>query len=122
MGMLFEHYTERGIDIVKLPILIMLSNAREAREFLGQIIRGGSGRIVIDCSLHKLTDSTITGLMIWALKQARQRGGDIYLVGLNGLMLALFELTRLHTVFRIFEDVASAVTAFTPDEGTPSTP
>ena len=120
--MVFEHYTDRGIDIVKLPSRIMMSNAVETRDLLSQIIRGGSGRIVIDCSLIIFTDSTGSALIVSALQKARQRGGDVYLVGLSDQILELLELMRLHTVFRLFEDVASAVTAYTPDEGTPSTP
>jgi anti-anti-sigma factor len=122
MGMLFEHYTERGIDIVKLTSRMMPTNQAEARA-LAQIIRDGSGRIVLDLSLVEYTDGSGLAFPVSALKYARQRGGDVHLVMATHTPVSeLFELTRLGTVFRVYADVASAVSAFSPDESSPSTP
>ena len=46
--MVFDHYTDLGIDIVKLPSRIMMSNAIETRALHSHIISECSGGFDID--------------------------------------------------------------------------
>lgn len=123
--MSIEHYIERGIDIFTAGSKSLLSyHVAEARESVKQIIRDGSGRIVLDLSLVEYLDGAGLALPVSILQEARRRGGDVHLVMSNthNSVTELFELSRLGTVFRVYPDVASAVTAFSPDESSPSTP
>jgi anti-anti-sigma factor len=124
MGMLIEHETSRGIDIVTAGSKSLLEDhVAEAWESLKQIIRDGSGRMVLDVSLVEYLDGAGLALPIKILQGARRRGGDVYLVMPNTRtpLRALLELTRLDRVFRLYPDVASAVTAFCQDQS-PSPP
>ena len=120
--MSIEHYIERGIDIVTAKSL-MMCHLVEARESIKQIIRDGSGRIVLDLSLVKFMDGSGLGLPVSMLQQARRRGGDVHLVMSNthNSVTELFKLCRLNTVFRVFPDVAGAINAFSLDQN-PSPP
>ena len=55
-----------------------------------------------------------TGLGLFLSRTFMRRfGGDVRLVHMSDTVRALFELTRLHTVFEIFDDEAGALKALT---------
>jgi anti-sigma B factor antagonist len=110
--MKLEHHTENEIDIVRFPERVVMANAAEARAALKEIITKGDGKLVVDLTETAFMDSSGLAVLVSGLQAARKQGGDIYLVGMGTNLHALFELTRLHTVFQIFDDEASAVRAF----------
>jgi anti-sigma B factor antagonist len=111
--MQIDHRSENGIDIVKLPERLVMANAPAARTALKQIVQQGTGRLVIDLTSTALMDSSGLSVLVSGLRAARDKGGDIHLAGMSTNLHALFELTRLHTVFQIFDDEAAALRAFT---------
>ena len=107
-----EHRTENGIDIVKLPQRLMMADTAEARAALKGIIEAGAGKIVLDLSGTEFMDSSGLAVLVSGLQAARKKDGDVHLAGMGATIRALFELTRLHTVFQIFDDKAAAARAF----------
>lgn len=108
-----EHRTQAGIDIIKLPQRLMMADAADARAALKDIInQGGSGKLILDLTNTAFMDSSGLAVLVSGLQAARKREGDIYLFGMSNTVRALFELTRLHTVFQIFDDEAAALRAF----------
>ena len=107
-----EHRTEHGIDIVKLPDRLMMADANEARTRFKDIIQSGQGKLILDLRATHFMDSSGLAVLVSALQAARKRDGDIYLFGMSNTVRALFELTRLQTVFKIFDDEAVALRAF----------
>jgi anti-sigma B factor antagonist len=110
--MQLEHRTENDINIVKLPERLMMANAAAARTTLKGIIGQGSGKLIVDLTDTDFMDSSGLAVLVSALQAARKQGGDVHLVGMGTNLQALFELTRLHTVFKIFDDEAAAARAF----------
>lgn len=106
------HRQEQDVDIVQLPPRLVMANADAARRQLRQLIEAGSGRLVLDLGQAEMIDSTGLGVIVGSLKAARGRQGDIYLAAMNANLRALFELTRLHSVFEIFDNTDLAVRAF----------
>ena len=107
-----EHRTQDGVDIIKLPERLMMADAADARATLKETIEQGSGKLIINLSITEVMDSTGLGVVVRLLKTARNRGGEIYLCDMGNDVRALFELTRLHTVFKIFDDEPGALRAF----------
>lgn len=107
-----EHHTQASIDIIKLPKRLMMADAAEARDQIKTIINQGRGKIILDLADTDFMDSSGCGALVTSLLAARKRDGDIYLVHMGDKVRALFELTRLHTVFQIFDDESSAIRAF----------
>jgi anti-sigma B factor antagonist len=107
-----EHRQEKGIDIVHLPPRLVMANAADARAELKTVVEQGTGRIVIDLSQTEFMDSSGLGVVVSGLQNARKKEGDVYLAHMSDAIRALFELTRLHTVFKIFDDTAAATRAF----------
>ncbi|MCF7982768.1 MAG: STAS domain-containing protein [Thiohalocapsa sp.] len=110
--MKLEHRTENNVDIVALPNRLVMANAAEARSDLKQVIQQGSGRVVINLSQTEFMDSSGLAVVVAGLQAARKMNGDVHLAHMSDTIRALFELTRLHTVFQIFDDEADAVAAF----------
>ena len=108
-----KHHTENSIDIVKLPERLMMADAADARASLKDIIGRGSGKLILDLADTTFMDSSGLAVLVSSLQAARKKDGDVYLVGMGTTVRALFELTRLHTVFQIFDDEAGALKALT---------
>ena len=107
-----DHQSVDGIDVVKLPERLMMADAAGVRATLHDIIDGGDGKMVLDLSSTEFMDSSGLAVLVSSLQAARKKNGDVRLVHMGNTVRALFELTRLHTVFQIFEDEAAARGAF----------
>jgi anti-sigma B factor antagonist len=110
--MSLKHRQEQGVDVVQLPPRLVMANAGEARGQLKQIISSGSGKVVINLAETEFMDSSGLAVIVAGLQTARKMDGDLNLAHMSDTIRALFELTRLHTVFQIFDDEAGAVAAF----------
>ena len=106
-----KHRTENSIDIVKLPERLMMADAADARASLKDIIGQGSGNLILNLADTTFMDSSGLAVLVSSLQAARKKEGDVYLVRMGDTVRALFELTRLHTVFQIFDDEAGALRA-----------
>jgi anti-sigma B factor antagonist len=110
--MKLDYRTENEIDIVRFPERVVMAGAAEARTALKEIINKGTGKLIVDLTETAFMDSSGLAVLVSGLQAARKQGGDIYLVGMGTNLHALFELTRLHTLFNIFYDEASGLRAF----------
>ncbi|MFK7845578.1 MAG: STAS domain-containing protein [Rhodothermales bacterium] len=108
-----EKRTTSGVDIVKLPEKLMMANAADARASLKEIVGAGSGKLIIDLADTEFMDSSGLAVLVSCLQAARKKDGDVYLVRMGATVRALIELTRLHTVFQIFDDEQGALNALT---------
>ncbi|WP_295438983.1 STAS domain-containing protein [uncultured Thiodictyon sp.] len=109
--MQFEHESRDGIDIVRLPERLMMADAADAKAQLKAILLDGRGRLILDLTRTGFMDSSGCGTLVGSLQTARKQGGDVCLFGMGNNVRALFELTKLHTIFRIFDDEEAALRA-----------
>ena len=73
---------------------------------------GGSVPLVLDLSNVKFIDSIGMGAMVVLLRRVKGAGGRLALVGLAGHSLNVMEVTGLHKVFEMYDDVSAALEAF----------
>ncbi|MBL7213920.1 MAG: STAS domain-containing protein, partial [Desulfobacteraceae bacterium] len=73
--------------------------------FRGQIKATSSGR-------GFFTDSSGLGSLVSSLRSLNKLGGDIKIASLQDQVRAIFELTRLHRVFQVFDEREEAVKSF----------
>lgn len=99
---------DEGFTTVAVGGEIDLSTAPRLREQLHELIDAGSARLVIDLQAVRFLDSTALGVLIGALRAARERGGDTHLVCGPGRVAKVLEITRLDQAFDIFTDPAAA--------------
>ena len=98
-----------GAQIITLEGRLDAAVALEVREQLKGLIDGGDVHLVFDLEGIGFVDSTGLSVLITALKTASARGGDVVLMKLTPAVRSIFELTRLHNVFRIYDDEEAAL-------------
>jgi anti-sigma B factor antagonist len=80
-----------------------LSTSPELREAL-VALADGYDRIAIDLRAVTFMDSTALGVIVAAMKRAREHGGELALVGPNGSPRKVLSITALDQIVPIVED------------------
>lgn len=106
--MILNHKKQEDIDHVELEGQLVMSNAAEIRDTLKSIIEQSQGKLLLDISAVSFVDSSGLSVLVSALKAVREKQGELVLVGAQPSVQSLIELTRLHQVFKLFADSASA--------------
>ena len=92
---------------IKIKGRLNSSNAKELRNFYKKKIDGK-----VDCLLNlydlDFMDSTGLGTIISFLKSQSENNKKLYLVGMRPKVRMVFEITRAHKIFEIFDDADAA--------------
>lgn len=78
-----------------------LSTTDSIRSALDEGFGDGTPRVAVDLTAVTFIDSSSLGVLVAYLKRARERGGDLRLVGVNGSPAKVIELTGLGGAFHI---------------------
>jgi anti-sigma B factor antagonist len=102
-----------GVMLVDLHGRITLGAETEAlRAKLKQLLSAGYHHILLNLGEVTYVDSVGLSSLVAAYTSARQAGGDLKLLHLPRGVHQLLQITRLSTVFDVYEDLASAVESF----------
>ena len=89
--------------------------ATQLRESLRGLVEQNRGNLVLDLAAVDYIDSTGLGSLVVCFTTARKAGGKLALLNLNKRNIELLVLTKLSTVFEIFDDEQQAINSFFPD-------
>ena len=78
-------------------------NSGELKTEMNRLFDAGSINLIIDLKEARFIDSSGLGVLVSGFKNASTRQGSIKLSGLQTQVKSMFELTRLHRVFDIFQ-------------------
>jgi anti-sigma B factor antagonist len=101
-----------GVKNLSLVGRFDASSAASFRDTIKTLLQGGAGRYVVDFQQVNYIDSGGLGSLVASLRQIRQVEGDIKVSGLTERVRSVFELTRLHRIFEIFEDSSQATRSY----------
>jgi anti-sigma B factor antagonist len=76
---------------------------------LGGMVQDKPPQLVVDMSRVSYIDSSGLAVLIEAMQNVAAYGGKFALAGLQDGVRPIFEIARLDQVFRIFDDVDSAL-------------
>jgi anti-sigma B factor antagonist len=93
------------------PTVMDAACADELRTIFSEVEQKSS-RVVLDMSQVEFIDSSIIGALVGLLRRVRAAGGDVKLAAVTPEVEMIFEVTRLHRVFRILPSVAGAIEDF----------
>lgn len=80
---------------------------------LREKVRGmANTKVVVDMSLVLRIDSAGLGTMLQLLKDVEAAGGVLKLCAMTRIVLNVFQLTRLHHIFDIYNSTGEALQAF----------
>ena len=82
---------------------LMANKAAEFRTTIADFVEAGNTKLVLDLSEVKFLDSSGLGAIV-SIRKMVGTGGSLVLCGLTEQVRSVFRLTRMDTVFEIFED------------------
>ncbi len=101
------------VSIVDLNGKITLGeNTGYLREEIRSLLSKGTKEIVLNMADVGYVDSAGLGELVGLYTTVANRGGSLKLLSLQSKMRNLMEVTKLYTVFPVFEDEKAAVSSF----------
>ena len=82
------------------------------REAIRDIAAKGSAKVLLNLSEITYIDSSGIGELVSGFTSVRNQGGVLKLVGLTKRVQDLLQITKLYTVFDVYDDEATAVKSF----------
>jgi anti-sigma B factor antagonist len=101
-----------GVTVVHVDGQLIIGNRQELKELIQAAVERGERRILVDFSETGYIDSSGLGALVSVAKRVREAGGELRLSGLNEDLRALFELTKLDTLFAIADPPQQALATF----------
>ena len=111
------HQREReGVAILDLKGRLTVGPAAtQVRDALSKVIATGQNKIILNLEGVDYIDSTGLGTLVVCFTGTQKAGGALKLLNLNKRNLELLVLTKLSTVFELFNDEQDAVNSFFPN-------
>jgi anti-anti-sigma factor len=104
--------TPNGVTVLAPTGRLDVAGAPALRNAVGEVVREGPTKVVIDMEGVSFVDSTGLGSVIAALKQIRGTQGELRLAAPNQQVRVVLELTTLDQVFPYYATVEEALTGF----------
>ncbi|MGC9224294.1 MAG: STAS domain-containing protein [Terracidiphilus sp.] len=102
-----------GVTVLDLSGRITLGEGSvQLRDAIRDLIAKGQRYILLDLGEVSYIDSSGLGELVSAYTTAKNQGATLKLLKLTKKVHDLLQLTKLYTVFEIFDDEASAIASF----------
>lgn len=110
------HEREReGVTILDLKGRLTVGDELTAfRDRMQKLTEAGTRRVILNLQDVDYVDSTGLGAMVMSYTTLRKAGGFMKLENLNRRNIELLVVTKLTTIFEIFNDEQDAVNSFFP--------
>jgi anti-sigma B factor antagonist len=116
MALAIEQRETEGIAIFDLNGRIVAgSEASELRDALTQFATGSHPNLILNMQRVHFVDSTGLGILVLGHSTMKEAGGALKLLNLSKRAAELLILTKLSTVFEMFDDEQAAINSFFPD-------
>jgi anti-sigma B factor antagonist len=106
---------KEGIKILDLNGKLTVGGASDLRERVSAETAAGFLQQILNLKEVDSIDSTGLGTMVICFMAVQKAGGALKLVNLNRRNIELLLLTKLSTVFQIFNEEQEAINSFFPD-------
>ncbi len=87
-------------------------NSDELKTEMNRLFSEGAKDLILDLKDVRFIDSSGLGVLVSGFKNASTRQGSLKLAGLQTQVRSMFELTRLHRVFDIFQTTDEALDSY----------
>jgi len=83
------------------------------RDALKDVLSRGHNKILLNLSEVSYIDSSGIGELVSAFTTVTNQGGQLKLLGLNKRVKDLLQITKLYTVFEVFDEESTAMRSYT---------
>lgn len=101
-----------GVAVIEIDGQLIVGNRQELKTLVQEGLDRGERKFLIDCGRTGYIDSSGLGALVTLSKKVREVNGDLRMAGLNEDLRALFELTKLDTLFHISPNAQDALAGF----------
>src|SRR3984893_9347056 len=102
-----------GVEVVQISGRIELGEGSAGfRERVRDLLATGRKKLILKLADLDYIDSAGLGALVSAFTSVRNDGGDLKLVYLTKKVQDLLQMTKLYTVFEIFDDETAAIKSF----------
>lgn len=116
MSLEIEQREREGIIILELTgRLVVGESVSSLRERISELCQAGSNNIILNLSGVDYIDSTGLGGLVISYTSMRKSGGSLKLANVSRRNIELLVLTKLTTVFEMFDSEQDAVNSFFPN-------
>jgi anti-sigma B factor antagonist len=113
MGMIITHREVDGVSVLALAGRIVLGEESNAlREKLKSLVAAGKNKVVLNVDQVKYIDSAGLGILVAEHVSAKSRGSSLRLCHLGSKFHEVLQITKLLTVFEVYDTQAAAVASF----------
>src|SRR5258707_13379780 len=113
MALKMTHSETNGTSVVTMDGRIVLGEESQAlRQKLKSLIAEGNKKIILNMDNIKYIDSAGLGILIAAHVGAKLQGASLILSNLGTKFQEILQITKLVTVFQVFNTEAAAVASF----------
>jgi anti-sigma B factor antagonist len=106
-------YEDGSVTVITLSGDLVIGDAEALfKKTVSRLLEEGKARLVVDCSTLRYVDSSGLGALVRALTTSQQEGGGTKLLGVKSSLRKLLELTKLDSVFEMFDSREHAVSSF----------
>jgi len=104
----FEFRLQDGIGIIKIIGRLLSTNAKEFKEYFTDIVQE-TRYVVLDLSELEYIDSLGLGSIISFYKLLTEADGDICIANLQAKPKTLFQITKVHLIFNVYDNLQEAI-------------
>jgi len=101
-----------NVTVLSLEGRLDASSAKDIKEKVDSLSTESRVNLVIDMAGVDFIDSSGLGSLVSSLRTVNKQGGDIKISALQAQVRSVFELTRLHRIFGIYDDKTAAAMSF----------
>ena len=92
--------------------IVLGEESAQLRKLVSELLSQGRRKILLNLGEVTYIDTSGLASLINALAQARKQGGELKLVNLPHKVQDLMQITKLYTVFDVYDDEKAAIASF----------
>lgn len=101
----------RNVPILDVTGEVDIYTTPQFKQALAAVIQEGATSIIVNMARVNYLDSSGFGALLSATKRLRPLSGNLYIVGCNDAIMRMLHITRLNTIFGVFDHEDDAIAA-----------
>jgi anti-sigma B factor antagonist len=114
MSLEIHESNRENIAVLTLKGRLTVGESNSVREKINDLAAAGHIDVILDLTHVDYVDSTGLGTLVICYTTLKKQGGALKLVNPNKRNVELLLLTKLYTIFQVFNEVQDAVNSFFP--------
>jgi anti-sigma B factor antagonist len=108
-------WNEGNLIIIDLKGQLDIYNSSDVRKLIEAYRTRGFDKFAVNLKEVTYLDSSTISVFIHCFQTLEKSQGKFLIAGLQGAPLEIFEMAKLHDVFALYPDIASAIKSLTPE-------